>query len=142
MKSQKNKKNRKTSFNGAALFRARKYHYQYIGLIHWSQASMGPRFLGRGNSLFFGLFSRLIMCFNGAALFRARKYIDAIDATTETTLASMGPRFLGRGNSHKFYSMASNPRCFNGAALFRARKLDEYTDKKTGENKLQWGRAF
>ena len=84
-------------------------------------ASMGPRFLQRGN---LSLFINVCPCdhsFNGATLFTAWKFLLAVHCRS-CLIASMGPRFLQRGNHPHAEMGEQDNACFNGATLFTAWK--------------------
>ena len=104
------------SFNGAALFRARKFKQMSVVLGAY-YASMGPRFLGRGNSwTMLHAFATINASMGPRFLGRGNK--SNIQHHSDPRLASMGPRFLGRGNANRII-------------------LPIWDDTK-----LQWGRAF
>jgi len=105
------------SFNGAALFRARRPCADQFPSASISEPSMGPRSFERGDCRRVLPAQQEPCPFNGAALFRAwrQQYPPRADQTL--------PRF-------------------NGAALFRARRLGIRKPNFNILSQLQWGRAL
>ena len=84
-------------FNGAALFRARRW------------------------SFFFSRVTLFTNPFNGAALFRARRFLDEIGFIPNFR-PSTEPRSFERGDRRRLSDSQIKTPPFNGAALFRARR--------------------
>ena len=134
-----------SSFNGAALFRARNYPVHQSHRLVIPQASTGPRSFERGiNTSCFWLFPSTNSLQRGRALSSA-EFGQAGDAHQGFAKASTGPRSFERGigrgadDGVRVCGASTGPRsfergiiasprppapkspCFNGAALFRAR---------------------
>ncbi len=105
-----------SSFNGAALIRARKSHLTAVR----SHALMQLQW-GRAHS--------------SAEIVLKRK------CSVLKKLASMGPRSFERGNTQNGAPRATRSRSFNGAALIRARKFGCASRVRLSAPELQWGRA-
>ena len=86
-------------FNGAALFRARRWQRR-PGLFRHQQR------------------------FNGAALFRARRFIIIIMPTKSHPMLQRGRALSSAEICQSIDGSASGIECFNGAALFRARRSE------------------
>src|SRR6266853_255861 len=133
-------------FNGAAAVRPRRFKGPFWRICKAIDTSMGPRLLGRGDTVGAGphgapkatsmgprLLGRGDNCggwaarsaeghFNGAAAVRPRRYLHAARRVALEELTSMGPRLLGRGDHWKRWPDTAIVSDFNGAAAVRPRR--------------------
>ena len=129
-----------TAFNGAALFRARKWvrgpKVQHL----YEDPSMGPRFLGRGNITEAVAAMKEVEPSMGPR-FLGRGNVTGGNLVVVVERPSMGPRFLGRGNDSLTVGIATMGAPSMGPRfLGRGNQVMRYDGKTIFD--LQWGRAF
>src|SRR6266850_559827 len=128
-------------FNGAALCRARNHRVRLHHVATSLGASMGPRSVERGIRDNCPFPPPCSTCFNGAALCRARNRPLCPPPSQPNPCFNGAALCRARNRSGTAYQWHPGD-CFNGAALCRARNLRKRRPIQQILCPLQWGRAL